>query len=122
MAVSFALDNSILPQGADVTDREQFYVGTLTFSGSYSTGGDTLSFAVAGVSSNSVPVRVEIYEQPSTSQTATGYSFIYALGTTIANGKVQIFSTQGTQFAAGAYGSTFSTTVVKARVWLPLGR
>lgn len=122
MAIAFALDNSTLPQGGDVTEREQFYVGTLTFSGNYTTGGDPLSFAVSGVQSNNAPIRVEVYEEPTTGETATAYTFIYAKGTTLANGALQIFSAQGTQFAAGAYGTTFATTTVKARVWLPLGR
>ena len=172
MAIALTLDGSVLPQGSDTTGREQFYIGTLTFSGSYVTGGDTLSFNVAGIVSNAAPTRVEVYEEPKTTQTATGYNFIYAKGTTSANGAVQIFSpgsatgtissvinaptgsvtnalgvaagaltsTSGatgvtgvvstftgtggslTQFAAGAYSTTFATTTVKVRAWFPRGQ
>lgn len=122
MAVTFALDNSQFPQGGDTTGRGENYIGTLTFSGNYSTGGDTLSFAVPSVLSNSAPAQTEVYEEPNTSQTATSYFFVYCKGTTAANGKLQIFSAQGVQFSAGAYGTTFATTIVKVRVWFPRGR
>jgi hypothetical protein len=120
MAVTFAVDNVLGNPSNDF--RRGIYIGTLTFSGSYVTGGDALSFAAAGVLSNVAPIRVEVYEQPSTSQTATGYQFVYAKGTTSANGKLQIFSTQGTQLAASAYSTTFATTIVKAAVYFPLGQ
>ena len=91
--ITVTLDNSILPQGGDVTEREQFYTGSLAFSGNYTTGGDPLSFAVQGILSNSAPVKVEVYEEPiAGSQTATGLQFVYAKGTTSANGTLQIFT------------------------------
>jgi hypothetical protein len=121
MAASFALDNSVLPQGGDATGREQFYVGTITFSASYTTGGDTLSFDVSGVQSNAAPVRVEIYEEPTSANVALGYTFVYAKGSTAANGKIQIFSTFGGAFS-GSYGTTFANTIVKARAWFPRGQ
>ena len=121
MAVVFALDQTVLG-ATDATKAEGIYIGTLTFSGSYATGGDTLSFAVQGVLGYAAPLRVEVYEQPNTTQTATGYQFVYCKGSNDANGKLQIFSTQGTQLSAGAYSTTFATTIVKARVWLPLGQ
>ncbi len=120
MAAAFTLDSGVLGN-PDATIKEGVYIGTIAFSSSYTTGGDTLALNVAGVLAYAAPLRVEIYEQPSTSQTATGYTFIYAKGTTAANGKIQIFSAEGAQFS-GSYGSTFSTTVVKVRAWFPLGQ
>jgi hypothetical protein len=120
MAIAIALDlgSSGVP---DTTGKEAIYQGTLTFSGSYTTGGDTLSFGNSSILSNSIPNYVEVYEQPSSSQTAVAYKFIYSPGTTIANGKLQIFTNAGSQFAAGAYSTTFATTVVKFRVWFGRG-
>lgn len=120
MAVTFALDNVF--GNPDSTKAGGNYIGTLTFSGSYVTGGDALSFSVQGVLGYAAPLQVEVYEQPTTSQTGTGYAFVYAKGTTTANGKLQIFSTASTQFSAGAYGTTFATTTVKCRIWLPLNQ
>jgi hypothetical protein len=68
----------------------------LTTSGSYSTGGgDTLSL-IGIVPSNSVPVFVDIQEMPSTGTVASGLLFRFAVGTTQANGKMQIFQSGGT--------------------------
>jgi hypothetical protein len=92
MATALTFDN--LQGVPDVTDREEFISGVITFSGNYATGGDTLSFSGTNkIQSRSAPNRVEIYEEPlAASQTATGSIFIFAKGTTQANGKIQIFA------------------------------
>ena len=120
MAAAFSLDQNELGN-PDATKALGVYIGTIAFSGSYTTGGDTLSFAVQGVLGYAAPLRVEIYEEPSSTQTATGYTFIYAKGSNASNGKIQIFSAEGAQFT-GSYSTTFSTTKVKARVWLALNQ
>jgi hypothetical protein len=119
MAVTFALDNVL--GNPDVTEREGFYLGTLTFSGTYTSGGDTLSFGISGVLSQAAPLRVEVYEQPTTSQTAVGDIFVYCKGTTSANGKLQILTASGSAYS-GSPGTTFATTTVKARAWFPQGQ
>lgn len=121
MAATFTLDKTIL--GAqDATEREGIYVGTVTFSGSYTAGGDTLNLANdQSIVSQVAPVRCEIYEEPSSSQTSTGYQFVYAKGTTLANGKIQINSSQGNPFS-GSYGTTFASTKVRCRFWVPRGQ
>ena len=122
MAIAITLDlgSSGVP---DTTSKEAFYQGELTFSGNYVTGGDTLSFANSAILSNTAPNRVEIYEEPTTSQTATNYRFVYAKGSGISNGLLQVFvSTTGVQLAAGAYGSLFASTIVKFRVWFGRGQ
>src|SRR5271156_3344886 len=119
MAASWTIDTLLgVP---DTTSREGFYQGVITLSGSYPPGGDTLSLSGYNVLSNTAPLRVEIYEEPASTQTATAYTFIYAKGTTNTNGKIQIFSAGGTQFS-GSYSTTFSTTVIKARAWFPRGQ
>jgi hypothetical protein len=107
----------------DVTVKEQLYQGTLTFLGNYTPAGDALSFAnIFGLLSQTAPLRVEVYEEPSTTQTATNYRFIYAKGAKISSGLLWIFVNTGAQFSAGAYGTTFSTTTIKFRAWFPLGQ
>ena len=123
--LGITLDNSILPNGGDVTQREQFYTGTIALSGNYGGGathGDTLNLAIPGVSSNSVPTRVEIYEQPSAGTAPSFYTGVYQKGTTIANGAVN-FSLAGVEYAEGtAYAGALAAAVWKFRAWFPLGR
>jgi hypothetical protein len=120
MAAVFAVDYPELGN-PDATKALGVYIGTITFSGSYTTGGDTLSFAVQNVLGYAAPLRVEIYEEPSSTQTSTGYQFVYAKGSNASNGKIQINASQGTPFS-GSYSTTFATTKVKARVWLALNQ
>ena len=124
MAIAPTLDGTSGPLGVpDVTEREQIYQGTLVFSGNYATGGDGLSFAnLAGLLSQSAPLHVEVYEEPTVTQTATNYRFIFAKGSKISSGLLQVFVNTGAQFAAGAYGATFATTTVKFRAWFPIGQ
>jgi len=107
MATALTFDN--LQGVPDVTDREEFVSGVIAFSGNYTTGGDTLSFAgTKKVQSRSAPNRVELYEEPlAATQTATGATFVFAKGTTQANGKIQIF-TPGA--GTGTVSSVINTT------------
>lgn len=121
MGVALAVDS--LQGVPDVTEREEFVQGVLTFSGNYPANGDTLSFAGSNkIQSRSAPNRVEIYEEPTGTQTAVGSAFAFLKGTTQANGKVQINTANATPFATGAYGSAYATTTVKYRAWFPLGQ
>ncbi len=72
-------------------------VGTLTFSGNYTSGGDTLNFGLPLIKSNSCPIYVVM--------TGVGiYLYRLVIGTTIANSKVKIFSlATGLEIGAGAY-------------------
>lgn len=57
---------------------------TITASGSYTTGGDTLSLAGLMPGSATVPTWAEI-------QGVNGFVYAYVAGTTQANGKVKVF-------------------------------
>lgn len=81
------------------------YFGTITISGSYVTGGVTFDLTPLGALSNSLPDSVEILEMPASGVTGSGYGFIYAFGTTIANGVIQAFSSGGTQAAQSTFAS-----------------
>jgi hypothetical protein len=77
----------------------------ITTAGNYATHGVTLSLAGLGVPSNSIPDTVQIFEQPATGTSASGVSYIFANGTTQANGAVQLFQgntevTNATSFAS----------------------
>jgi hypothetical protein len=105
MATALTLDT--LPGVPDVTDREEFVQGVIVLSGNYTTGGDPLSFAGTNkIQSRRPPNRVEIYEEPvAGTQTATGDIFIFAKGTTQANGTLQIFTS-----GSGGTGTIVSTS------------
>jgi len=121
MATALTFDN--LQGVPDVTDREEFVSGVITFSGSYVTGGDTLSFAGTNkIQSRSAPNRVELYEEPlAASQTATGATFVFAKGTTQANGKIQIFRPgAGTGTVASTSTAPTITTVANASTAAPV--
>lgn len=91
--------------------------GTLTFSGSYVANGDTMSFAgFDQIKSNSVPTRVEVYEQPPTTVVPGGYIFVFSPGTTQANGLLVIFTAQGTQISSTyASNTALAATTVAFR-------
>jgi hypothetical protein len=97
----------------------------LTTSGSYAAGGDVLNL-IGIVPSNSVPVYVDIQEMPAVGTTASGLTFRFAVGTTQANGKMQVFQSGGSNagttlsigagtpatYPVGTAANTGSTTLV----------
>lgn len=80
-------------------DLEVF--GTLSGSGTYTTGGDTLSFASDFVKASVAPDQVSVQYRPTAAITANT-EFVYGQATTIANGKLQLFSATGTEFSGSA--------------------
>lgn len=86
MAIQVAI-SAITPP--DATQNEVSVYGTLTFSGNYGSGGshgDVMNLSGL-VPSSQLPNAVFIYEEPvAGSSTPAGYSFIWARGTTQANG------------------------------------
>lgn len=81
------------------------YIGTITITGSYVNNGVTFDLTPLGAISNSLPLIVDIIEMPASGAVASGYSFNYAFGTTIANGKIQVLASAGTQAAASTFVS-----------------
>ena len=76
-------------------DGKKFHaVGTLAFSGSYTTGGDTVDLSGGPTKSSRVPIRVTVGGQ-------SGFIYKFAPGTTIANGKVLVFGQQPTSATTG---------------------
>lgn len=88
-------------QVSDHTAEQTIAEGTLTFSGNYGsssptdTHGDSVDFTLASLTppgslpqgtniGSYAPTRVEIYEAPQAGTAATGYTFVYCPGPTIA--------------------------------------
>lgn len=123
MAVAVAITKS------DITQNHQVLFGTFTLSGSYTTDGDTVSFgSTAGLLSSSPPDWIQVFEQPAAASAALGFNYIFAPGTTNANGLLQIFGSGvastdgGTQIASGVYSGTtpsLSAAVLYFVAWFP---
>ncbi len=104
----------------DTTQSTQVFRGTLTFSGSYVEGGDTVSLANAfGIQSLSLPLEVEIIQKIPTGQ-APVYTLTYLYGSTTANGAIYIFDdVSSEELAAGAYASPFTDGVFEIKAYFP---
>ena len=80
---------------------QNFYVfGTLTASGNYATGGDTLDFTTVASQLGASQAPIQLWVGGSTGD---AYSFIRAANPTLANGKVKINTASNTELTAGAY-------------------
>jgi len=83
--------------------KKVWVVGTITLSGSYTQGGDTVTLAGLGIKSSQIPF---FYTDPSSSagtaaQAANSYNWVP--GTTQANGKIRCFIGASAELATGAY-------------------
>lgn len=106
----------------DSTQQTLRVKGTLAFSGNYPANGDTLDLSqLSQFASNPLPnqITVRVFEETPAGTAPTGYQFIFCPGTTLANGKLAIFGTQGTQFVTGAYGAAFTGDVVSFEAEIP---
>jgi hypothetical protein len=104
---------SIPSQNVDASGRNLVYaVGTLTFSGSYPTGGDTLDLtAVADKLSSSQVVQIV-----ADSLNGNGMYYVAVLGSALNNHKLKVFSAGGTELTAGAYSGTVTGDTVQLRI------
>jgi hypothetical protein len=124
---------------ADETLNELIVDCLLTLSGSYTVGGDPLSFSNASGLAlglpGGAPAFVSIMELVPIGTAASGFTFLYVPGPTLAaptqnGGGIQIFGAGaasgqgGTQLTASTYASqtpSLNGTVLKARFWFVKG-
>lgn len=112
----------------DTTSQTQIVRGTLTLTGTYGatspadTHGDTCSFGgLYGIQSNSVPLRVLVYQAPASGTAPGNCTGVFCPGTTIANGVVS-FANAGTELTRNsAYTGAASTAVWKFEAVFPVG-
>ena len=114
--------------------------GTLTLSGSYATGGDTVDFSganglltftpVAAQQASEIPSNlgplglVEIDEQPASGATPQGYIPYLIAGTTMANWLLWMATATGqppTQLSAGAYPAGAMAQTIQFRAFFNFG-
>ena len=101
---------SLAPTNVDSRASNFVYaVATLTFSGSYPTGGDTLDFTTVA---DKLPT-TQIVQVFAESQNGNGGYYVPVQGTAMNNWKLKAFAGGGTELTAGAYPASVTTDVVQ---------
>jgi hypothetical protein len=101
-----AIAVTIPAQNIDATGVLVWALGTLAFSGSYITGGDTLDLSQQPlVPSAQVPIQATIQGQ-------SGYNYVFIPGSALNNNKVKIYSSGQTELASGAYPAAIANDAV----------
>ena len=104
---------SIPPQNVDASGRNFVYaIGTLTFTGSYSAGGDTLDLTPVFDKLSSSQV-VQIIAD---SVNGNGMYYVAIVGSALNNHKLKVFSAGGVELSAGAYTGTVTGDTVQVRI------
>jgi hypothetical protein len=125
MATTIAPVNS--PANPDITGREVLVYFNITLTGNYVANGDTLNLQQLQdlAKSSQLPLYVDIWEAPPAGTAPSGYSYLFAPGTTQLNGVLLVLqggaavsSPQG-QFPAGAYNAGLTGAVIKGMACFP---
>jgi hypothetical protein len=104
---------SLAPNNVDSSASNFVYViATLTFSGSYPTGGDTLDFTTVA---DKLP-SAQIVQAFAESQNGNGGYYVAKQGSGMNNWKLVCFAAGGTEIAAGAYPAGVTGDVVQLTV------
>ena len=104
---------SLAPNNVDSSASNFVYaIATLTFSGSYPTGGDTLDFTQVADKVPSDQV-VQVFAE---SQNGNSGYYIAVQGSAMNNWKLKAFNGGGTELTAGAYPASVTTDIVQLSV------
>src|SRR5271165_2588176 len=100
---------TLSPQNEDGSGSNLYYaIGTLTFSGSYPTGGDTLDFTTVA---DKLP-STQIIQAFADSQNGNAGYYVPVQGTALNNWKLKAFTGGGTEITAGAYPASVTSDIV----------
>lgn len=104
---------SLIPGNVDGSGNNLLYaIGTLTFSGSYVTGGDTLDFTAVAEKLASVQIIQAFVD----SQNGNAGYYVPVAGNALNNWKLKAFTGGGTEITAGAYPASVTTDVVQIAI------
>lgn len=104
---------SLAPNNVDSSASNFVYgIATLTFSGSYPTGGDTLDFTTVADKLPSTQV-IQVFAE---SQNGNSGYYIAVQGSALNNWKLKAFSGGGTEITAGAYPASVTTDIVQLSI------
>ncbi len=123
MSAVAALGSALLADpfnGRDSTQNSLWCEGSITLSGNYgggSTNGDTLDLTPLQVSSDYAPKYVTVYQESTAGNAPVIYCFLYARGTTQANGLLQVTDFAGAQITQGAaYPAALTSTATPPNI------
>lgn len=104
---------TLSPSNQDGSGSNLFYaIGTLAFSGSYTTGGDTLDFSKIADKMPSAQI-IQVFAD---SQNGNAGYYVPVAGSTLNNWKLKAFTGDGTELSAGAYPSSVTSDVVQLTI------
>ncbi|PYU02940.1 MAG: hypothetical protein DMG33_17815 [Acidobacteria bacterium] len=104
---------SLLPNNVDSSASNFVYaIATLTFSGSYPTGGDTLDFTTVA---DRLP-STQIIQAFAESQNGNSGYYIPVQGSALNNWKLKCFLGGGTEITAGAYPAGVTGDIVQLSI------
>lgn len=89
-----------------------YAIATLTFSGNYPAGGDTLDFTQVA---DKLP-STQIIQAFAESQNGNGGYYVAISGSALNNWKLKAFTSGGTELTAGAYPASVTTDVVQLAI------
>jgi hypothetical protein len=108
-----AITINFVPGNEDGSGNNFVYaIATLTFSGSYTTGGDTMDFTTVA---DKLP-STTVIQAAAESQNGNGGYYVPVQGTALNNWKLKAFAGGGTEIAAGAYPSSVTGDVVQLAI------
>jgi hypothetical protein len=109
-----AITITLLPNAEDGSGRNIFCaIGTLTFSGSYTTGGDTLDFTTVADRLPSTQVLQVLAE----SQNGNSGYYVPVQGSALNTWKLKAFTGGGTELSSGAYPSSVTGDIVQITIF-----
>lgn len=104
---------SLTPNNVDSSASNFVYaIATLTFTGSYSTGGDTVDFTTVADKLPSTQI-IQVFAE---SQNGNSGYYIAVQGSAMNNWKLKAFSGGGTEITAGAYPASVTTDIVQLSI------
>ena len=108
-----AITISLSPSNVDGSGSNLFYaIGTLTFSGSYVTGGDTLDFTTVA---DKLP-STQIIQAFVDSQNGNTIYYVPVQGSALNNWKLKVINGGGTELGAGAYPAGVTGDIVQITI------
>jgi hypothetical protein len=108
-----AIQITLLPGNVDGSGNNLIYgIGTLTFSGNYVTGGDTMDFTSVADKLGSTQI-VQVFAD---SQNGNAGYYVPVAGATFATWKLKAFTGGGAEVTAGAYPASVTTDVVQITI------
>jgi hypothetical protein len=104
---------TLLPSNSDGSGSNLFYaIGTLAFSGNYTTGGDTLDFSKVADKLPSLQI-IQVFAD---SQNGNSGYYVPISGSALNNWKLKAFTGGGTEISSGAYPSSVTSDVVQVTI------